>query len=42
VDLGEVSPARYVDPFSLLLAQVATAVRRNPKLAYRFTRYPTK
>jgi predicted dinucleotide-binding enzyme len=42
VDLGELSAARYVEPFSLLLAQVAYSRSRNPELAYRFTRYPIK
>jgi hypothetical protein len=39
VDLGELSAARYV---SLLLAEVAYSRARNPELAYRFTRYPSK
>jgi predicted dinucleotide-binding enzyme len=42
VDLGELSAARYVEPFSLLLAEVAYSRARNPQLAYRFTRYPIK
>jgi predicted dinucleotide-binding enzyme len=42
VDLGELSAARYVEPFSLLLAEVAYSRDRNPELAYRFIRYPSK
>jgi 8-hydroxy-5-deazaflavin:NADPH oxidoreductase len=40
IDLGELSAARYVEPFSLLLAEIAYSRARNPELAYRFTRYP--
>ena len=36
VDLGALSLARYVEPFSLLLAQIAYEVSDNPELSYRF------
>jgi predicted dinucleotide-binding enzyme len=36
VDLGELSMARYVEPFSLLVAQMAYSGSAGPELAYRF------
>jgi len=36
VDLGALSAARYVEPFSLLLAQIAYEGSNGPELAYRF------
>ena len=36
VDLGELSAARYIEPFSLLLAQIAYSGSAGPQLAYRF------
>jgi predicted dinucleotide-binding enzyme len=36
VDLGELSTARYVEPFSLLVAQIAYSGAAGPELAYRF------
>lgn len=37
VDLGKLSAARYVEPFSLLLAEIAYKGSSGPQLAYRFT-----
>ena len=36
VDLGELSAARYIEPFSLLLAEIAYSGSAGPQLAYRF------
>jgi len=36
VDLGELSAARSIEPFSLLLAGIAYEGSRGPQLAYRF------
>ena len=36
VDLGELSAARYVEPFSLLLAEIAYNGSGGPQLGYRF------
>jgi len=36
VDLGELSAARSIEPFSLLLAGIAYKGSRGPQLAYRF------
>lgn len=36
VDLGELSAARYIEPFSLLLAEIAYNGSAGPQLAYRF------
>ena len=39
VDLGPLSAARYVEPFSLLLAHLAYNGADGPELAYRFERF---
>jgi 8-hydroxy-5-deazaflavin:NADPH oxidoreductase len=39
VDVGALSTARYVEPYSLLVAQVAYEGRGGPEVAYRFERY---
>jgi predicted dinucleotide-binding enzyme len=36
VDLGELAAARYIEPFSLLLAEIAYGASAGPQLAYRF------
>jgi predicted dinucleotide-binding enzyme len=36
VDVGELSAARYIEPFSLLLAEIAYSGSSGPQLAYRF------
>jgi predicted dinucleotide-binding enzyme len=36
VDLGELLAARYIEPFSLLLAEIAYSGSAGPQLAYRF------
>jgi predicted dinucleotide-binding enzyme len=36
VDLGKLSAARYIEPFSLLLAEIAYSDSSGPQLAYRF------
>jgi 8-hydroxy-5-deazaflavin:NADPH oxidoreductase len=40
VDLGELSTARYIEPFSLLLAEIAYGGSAGPQLAYRFESLP--
>ncbi len=40
VDLGALSAARYVEPFSLLVAQIAYSGSNGLDLAYRFERFP--
>lgn len=39
VDLGSLSAARYVEPFSLLMAQIAYGRPDGPALAYRFEHF---
>jgi hypothetical protein len=39
VDLGSLSFARYVEPFSLLVAQLAYNGSSGPELAYRFEHF---
>lgn len=36
VDLGKLSTARFVEPFSLLVAQIAYSGAAGPEVAYRF------
>ena len=40
VDLGSLSYARYIEPFSLLIAQLAYSGSDGPELTYRFERFP--
>jgi predicted dinucleotide-binding enzyme len=40
VDLGPLSTARYIEPFSLLVAQLAYDGSEGPELTYRFQRFP--
>jgi predicted dinucleotide-binding enzyme len=42
VDMGPLSAARYIEPFSLLVAQLAYEGIGGPDLAYRFERFETK
>jgi len=39
VDMGPLSTARYIEPFSLLVAQLAYDGSDGPELAYRFERF---
>ena len=39
VDVGPLSTARYVEPFSLLVAQLAYDGSDGPELAYRFEHF---
>lgn len=39
VDAGPLRSARYTEPFTLLVAQLAYGRGRNPALAYRFERF---
>jgi 8-hydroxy-5-deazaflavin:NADPH oxidoreductase len=39
LDVGALASARYVEPFSLLVAQLAYGGRGGPRLAYRFERF---
>jgi len=39
VDLGALANARYVEPFSLLIAHIAYSGSKGPRLAYRFERF---
>jgi 8-hydroxy-5-deazaflavin:NADPH oxidoreductase len=36
VDAGPLRIARYIEPFTLLIAQLAYEGERGPELAYRF------
>jgi predicted dinucleotide-binding enzyme len=40
VDIGALSMARYLEPFSLLVAQIAYYGKAGPQLAYRFEHFP--
>ena len=40
VDVGSLSAARYVEPFALLVAQIAYSNSDGAALAYRFERCP--
>jgi predicted dinucleotide-binding enzyme len=40
VDAGPLRMARYLEPFTLLVAQLAYEGDEGPELAYRFERYP--
>jgi predicted dinucleotide-binding enzyme len=42
VDVGRLSLARYVEPFSLLAAEIAYEGKGGPQLAYRFEHHKTK
>jgi hypothetical protein len=42
VDVGALSIARYVEPCSLLLAEIAYEGSRGPRLAYRFEHLPKR
>jgi len=42
VDVGALSIARYVEPFSLLAAEIAYEGKGGPQLAYRFERFKAK
>ncbi len=39
VDLGQLRLARYTEPFSLLMGQLAYEVSKGPEMAYRFERF---
>jgi hypothetical protein len=39
VDIGPLSTARYTEPFSLLVAQIAYDGSDGPELTYRFERF---
>ena len=39
VDAGPLRIARYAEPFTLLIAQLAYEGKGGPELAYRFERY---
>jgi 8-hydroxy-5-deazaflavin:NADPH oxidoreductase len=39
VDAGPLRIARYMEPFTMLVAQLAYETRRGPQLAYRFERF---
>jgi predicted dinucleotide-binding enzyme len=42
VDVGALSAARYIEPFSLLVAQIAYGGSDGPEVGYRFERLTTK
>jgi hypothetical protein len=42
VDAGPLRIARYAEPFTLLIAQLAYEGGEGPELAYRIERYGTK
>jgi 8-hydroxy-5-deazaflavin:NADPH oxidoreductase len=39
IDAGPLQMARYMEPFTLLVAQLAYEGTGGPKIAYRFERY---
>ena len=39
-EVGLLSMARYIEPFSVLVAQLACDCSGGPELAYRFERFP--
>jgi predicted dinucleotide-binding enzyme len=39
VDAGPLQIARYIEPFALLVGQLAYGTEGGPELAYRFQRY---
>jgi 8-hydroxy-5-deazaflavin:NADPH oxidoreductase len=41
VDAGSLRIARYAEPFTMLIAQLAYEGQGGPELAYRFERYPS-
>lgn len=42
VDMGPLSTARYIEPFSLLVAQLAYDGSNGPELCYRFEHLPNR
>lgn len=40
IDAGPLKIARYIEPFTLLMAQLAYEGEEGPELAYRFERFP--
>jgi 8-hydroxy-5-deazaflavin:NADPH oxidoreductase len=42
VDVGALKAARYVEPFGLVIAQIAYSSSERPELAYRFERFPKR
>jgi len=42
VDAGPLRIARYTEPFTLLIAQLAYEGDKGPELAYRFERFGRK
>jgi len=42
IDAGPLRPARYMQPFSLLVGQLAYEGEGGPELAYRFERFGKK
>lgn len=42
VDAGPLRIARYIEPFTLLIAQLAYEGDRGPELAYRFEQFGAK
>jgi predicted dinucleotide-binding enzyme len=42
VDVGSLSIARYIEPYSLLLAEIAYEGSNGPELAYRFEHLPKR
>ena len=41
IDAGPLRLARYIEPFTMLVAQLAYETASNPKLSYRFERFRT-
>lgn len=39
LDMGPLSVARYLEPFTLLVGKIAYASSLGPKVAYRFERF---
>jgi predicted dinucleotide-binding enzyme len=42
IDAGPLETARYIEPFTLLVAQLAYEGRHGPQIAYRFERFASR
>jgi 8-hydroxy-5-deazaflavin:NADPH oxidoreductase len=42
IDAGPLETARYIEPFTLLVAQLAYEGTHGPQIAYRFERYAAR
>ena len=42
IDAGPLDTARYIEPFTLLVAQLAYEGKSGPQVAYRFERFASR